>query len=316
MKRKGGFARIVFSDLPIKVICIAAAVILFFFHRINTLTERFFSVPLQVDVPAGLAIASSYPQSVRITLRGAEESIYPILEEDIEASVSLEGHKTPGVFRAPVHISRKATALNVQPLEVSVEPQEITFTLDALMERRVNVIADLRGSPAYGFELSQYSISPQSVVIRGARSSVQTVNALSTDEIDLTGRTGPFTLKVRISPPNPFLKVVGEASVEFKATIQETVLTKRFDEVPVETVDLSPHLALKAPLQAGSVQVKGPQISVEAFKPEQVKLIADCSTLRRPGSYILHVTPAASSEVVVLDWEPKDVTIDVIYSGR
>jgi YbbR domain-containing protein len=316
MNRKGRWARALLSDLPIKVICVAAAVILFFFHRINTLTERFFSVPLKVDVPAGLAIATSYPQSVRITLRGAEEAIYPILEEDIEASVSLEGHKTPGVFRVPIHVDRKGTALNVQPLEVTVEPQEITFTLDSLMERRVNVIADLRGSPAYGFELTQYTISPQSAVIRGARSYIQGVNALSTDEIDLTGRTDSFALRAKISPPNTFIKVVGDATVEFKATIQETILSQRFTEVPMETVDLAPTLTLKTGLGVGSVQVKGPQVFVEAFTPEQVRLVVDCSALRRPGVYVLRVVPAAPAEVSVLDWEPKDVTVDVAAAAR
>lgn len=316
MNRKGRWVRVLLADLPIKVICVAAAVILFFFHRINTLTERFFSVPLKVDVPAGLAIASSYPQSVRITLRGAEESIYPILEEDIEASVSLEGHKTPGVYRATIHVDRKGTALNVQPLEVAVEPQEITFTLDALMERRVNVIADLRGSPAYGYELTQYSISPQSVVVRGAKSYIQNVNALSTDEIDLTGRTDSFSLRVRITPPNTFIKIVGDPTVEFSATIQETVLTKSFADIPVETVDLSPALTLKEPLGAGSVQVKGPLISVEAFKPEQVRLVVDCSGVRRPGIYSLRVVPVAPAEVSVVDWEPKEINVDAAAAAR
>ena len=100
-----GLVRRLMSDLPVKVICLTAAVILFLFHRVNTMTERFFSVPLEVSVPPGLAIASAYPKTVRITLRGTEESISPILEEDIEATADLQAHKSPGVFRSPVRIS-------------------------------------------------------------------------------------------------------------------------------------------------------------------------------------------------------------------
>src|SRR5208283_584422 len=76
------FIRILLADLPVKVICLAAAVILLFFHRVTTLTERFFSVPLNVSTPAGLAVASAFPRTVRITLRGAGDAIFPILEED------------------------------------------------------------------------------------------------------------------------------------------------------------------------------------------------------------------------------------------
>lgn len=63
-------SRILLADLPVKAICLAAAVILLFFHRVTTLTERFFSVPLEVSTPAGLAVASAFPKTVRITLRG------------------------------------------------------------------------------------------------------------------------------------------------------------------------------------------------------------------------------------------------------
>lgn len=46
-----GLLRGLLSDLPVKVICLTAAVILFLFHRVNTMTERFFSVPLSVSTP-------------------------------------------------------------------------------------------------------------------------------------------------------------------------------------------------------------------------------------------------------------------------
>jgi hypothetical protein len=316
MKRRGVFSRRLLADLPAKLICLTAAVILFFFHRVNTMTERFFSVPLQVDVPAGLAVASSYPKSVRITLRGAEEAIYPILEEDIEASVTLEGHKAPGAFREPVRVERKGTAANVEPLEVRVDPQEITFKLDTLMERRVNVIADIRGSPAYGYELAQYSVSPQTVVIRGAKSFVQAVNALSTEEIDLTGRTSPFTMRVKTVLANPLLRVAGDSTVEFRAAIQETVLSKTFDGVEIAGLDLSPHLKLKAQPPQGSIRVRGPQLTVEAFKPDQLRLLADLTAIRRPGAYQLRVRPEAPSTAVILDYEPKEIGIELVPSGK
>ncbi len=316
MKRKGTFTRRLVLDLPAKLICVTAAVILFFFHRVNTLTERFFSVPLQVDVPAGLALASQYPRSVRITLRGAEGAIYPILEEDIEAGVSLKGHKNPGIFRAPVRVIKKGTAFGVDPLEVRVEPQEIAFTLEPLMERRVNVVADLRGSPAYGFELGQYSVSPQSIVIRGAKSFIQAVNALSTEEVDLSGRTASFALRVKVAMPNGLVKAVGDPSVDFKAVIQETVLVKKYESVGIEGLNLSPHLRLKIPVPSGSIQMQGAQLAIEGVKPDQVRLLVDCSAIRRPGRYLLHPRPETPSNIVVLDYAPKELEVELVSSGN
>jgi hypothetical protein len=33
--------------------------------------------------------------------------------------------------------------------------------------------------------------------------------------------------------------------------------------------------------------------------------------LKKPGAYVLRVTPVVPDLVSVLDWEPKDVTVDV-----
>ena len=240
-------ARVLLADLPVKVICLTAAVILLLFHRVTTLTERFFSVPLAVSTPSGLAVASAYPKTVRITLRGAEESIFPILEEDVEANVNLDAHRSAGVYRAEVKVSRKGTAQNIEPLEINVEPQEINFTLEPLTERRVSVVPDLRGSPAYGYELVQSVVSPSNVVIRGAKSRVQGVTALPTEEIDLTGRTSSFASKVKLILPNALVRIAGDASADFRATIQESMVMHQLDSVQVVPMDLSAHLALKAP---------------------------------------------------------------------
>jgi YbbR domain-containing protein len=315
MKHRRLLSRGLFQDMPVKVICLTAAVILFFFHRINTLTERFFSVPLQVEVPAGFAIASAYPKGVRVTLRGAEESIYPILEEDIEADMSLQAHKT-GVFRVPVRVTKKGTALGVEPLEVKVDPQEVTVTLEPLMERKVDVVPDLRGSPAYGFEIAHYTISPQSVMIRGAKSYVQTMNALPTEELDLTGRTEPFVLKAKVLLPNGFVRVVGDASVEFKVEIQETMMAKSFTDIPISALNLSPHMMPNVSIAAGSIQLRGTQIIIEGIKPDQLRLLADFSDVKRTGTYLLRVKPETPSDVTVLDYSPKDVSVELISSGR
>jgi YbbR domain-containing protein len=310
------FFRVLVADLPVKVLCLAAAVILMLFHRVTTLTERFFSVPLEVSTPAGLAVASAYPKTVRITLRGQEESIFPILEEDVEATVSLDSHRNAGVYREEVKVTRKGTAANVEPLQINVDPQGLTFTIEPLVERRVSVIPDLRGSPAYGYELVQSAVTPQNVVIRGARSRVQGVTALSTEAIDLTGRTSSFASRVKLVLPNDLVKVAGDTSADFRATIQEAVASRFFDAAEVTGVDLSSHFSLRLPTAAGSVRVQGAQLVVDGIQPDQVKLLVDCSAVRRAGQYTLATRAEAPSNVTVLDWSPREVTVDVVAAAR
>jgi hypothetical protein len=310
------FSRALFADLPVKVICLTAAVILLLFHRVTTLTERFFSVPLEVSTPSGLAVASTYPKTVKITLRGAEESIFPILEEDVEASVVLDAHRSPGVYRAEVKITRKGTALGVEPLEVNVDPHEIAFTLEPLVERRVPLLPDLRGAPAYGYELVQSAMTPQNIVIRGARSRVQGVTALSTEEIDLTGRTGSFATRVKVLLPNALVRIAGDAAADFRATIQESIVKRHIDGVEIVPSDLSPHLALKTPPPPGGITIQGAQLVVDGVRPDQVRLLLDCAGIHRAGQYAVHSRPEALPNVSVLEWTPRELTVDVGSSGR
>jgi len=315
MRLKKAASRLV-SDLPVKIICLTAAVILLLFHRINMLTERFISVPLHVSVPSGYAIAASYPKSVRVTLRGEEESIFPILEEDIEASVSLEGHKSAGVFRSQVKVAKKGTAVGVEPLEVKVEPQEIVFTLERKVEKTVSLIPDIKGSPAYGFELVQYSLSPQTVAVRGPQSVIQGIRALSTEEIDLTGRAGNFTQKVKVNLPNPLISLAGEPSVEFRGSVQEALVSRQWDGVEIVCIDLPSGFRLKESLPSGSVKVQGSQLSVEGLKPEQVRLILDCSTVRRQGTQTLHPKPEVPDNITVSDFSPRELSVEFVVPGR
>jgi hypothetical protein len=182
------------------------------------------------------------------------------------------------------------------------------------MERRVKLIADLRGSPAYGYDLADYTLTPQTVVIRGAKSLVQAANALSTEVIDLTGRTGPFVLKSAVVLPNPLIRIVGEPMINFEADIKETVQAKRFEPVEVSSSNLSAAFAVKS-LPSGRIQVQGPQLVVEALKSEQLRLVADCSSIHRPGTYTIRLKPETPSNVIVLDFEPKEIAVEAASSS-
>jgi YbbR domain-containing protein len=316
MRSSRDLLRRLLSDLPVKVICLSAAVILFLFNRINSLSDRFVSVPLTVDVPAGFALASAYPRTVRITLRGEEAAINAILEEDLVASISLEDRAAAGVYRTGVKVERRGTALNVEPLEVRVDPPQISFTLEPLLERRVTVAPDIKGMPAYGYELAGYELTPRTALLRGPRSRVQAVGTLLTDEVDLTGRSAPFTLRVRVVVPDVLLALAGDPFVEFKASIQEAVVSRRFEDVTAVLLDAGPGLKPADDLPRGSVQVQGSQLAVEAIQPDQVHLVIEAESVRRLGTWTLATRAEVPSTVTVLDWSPKEITVQFLGPSR
>ncbi|UCF97149.1 MAG: YbbR-like domain-containing protein [Spirochaetaceae bacterium] len=305
----------IFSSWPAKIISLTAAALLFLFYRVNTMDERFVSVPLQVDPPAGLAISKPYPKSARVTLRGKEEAIFSVIEEDIEVYADFGRFQSEGQFRVPVRVVRRGSSLNIEPLDIRVEPAEISVTLEQRVEKTVALEAVIRGSPPAGYDLVQYTIVPDGVQISGPRSIVNSVEAIELEEIDLEGRTEDFTEQVMIVEENSLLDYPRERAVVFRGILREAVIIKTFENVDIISIDLSTDLRLTEPLPKGSIRIQGNQRSIEALLPEKLRLIVDCGEIEKPGPETLYPQPDIPPEFVVLKFEPQQLDVNFILSG-
>ncbi len=305
-----------FANWPAKIISLAGAIVLFLFYRINTFDERFFSIPLQINTPSGLTLAASYPKNVRVTLRGKTESIFTILEEDIRAVVEFKGEVTEGVIRAPVEIKRFGSSLNVEPLEIRVDPTEITFTLERKLEKSLSVVPNIKGQPAHGFELVQYNISPSSVKVTGPYSQLMKIDKLTVEQIDITERREDFSEKVKIILDNPFFETSGVTAIDFHGLIREAVIIKTFRDVDIISIDLAPRFKLASEPPKGSIKLQGKQNAIEELLPNQLRMVADCSEIEDYGDYNLSLQPDIPPGFVVLKYEPTELLFRIIHPSQ
>ena len=210
---------------PVKVLSVAAALILSVFHRMNNLESRFFSAPLGIEANGTLVPASSFTQVIRVSLRGEANSIYPILEDDIETYIDLGKYTNEGLYRIPVQIRRKGSALGVESLEVSVDPIEVSVRLEQKIIRNINVAPVFQGNVAEGYELISQSIVPATVIAEGPRSGIESLYEFNTGTIDLNGRYEDFSAIVNIINNDPLIVIHGNRTVEYNGTIRR--ITRR-----------------------------------------------------------------------------------------
>jgi hypothetical protein len=301
---------------PAKVLSLAAAAVLFFFFRASTLEERDFSVPLRLEIPAGLAVSRPFPRSVRVTLRGRGESVFAILEEDIIVSADLDRFSAEGDFRVPLRVRRTGSALGVEPLDVRVEPAELRLALEKEVVRTVRVEARLKGQPEHGYELAQYSVTPMSVEVTGPRSVVQALQSAGTEEVDITGVREDFSLTVPLLRESSLVHYPRESGVQFRATVRPAQVIQAFQQVDVISVDLPPELRFAEPLPTGSISLQGEQLALEAIPPGQLRLIADCGEVRRPGLYRLPLKPDVPAGFVVVRFEPRELNVTFVAAAK
>ena len=216
---------------PVKVLSVAAALIIFVFYRMNNLESRFFTTPLIIISSETLIPASSFASAVRISLRGEADGIQPILEEDIEAYIDLSKYINEGTYRVPVQIRKKGSSLGVEPLEISVLPIEIPLTLEQRVIKDVSVFPLLHGTVAHGFELTYQSLIPGSVVAEGPRSSFDNHFEFNTEIINLDRRYDDFSIMVNIANENPLISIHGNKMLEFRGFIRRIAREESEEEV-------------------------------------------------------------------------------------
>jgi hypothetical protein len=304
------------ENWPPKVISIALALALLVFHRMSLLEERFFSAPLIVETANSLIPSSAYPGMVRITLRGDANTIYPIMEDDIQAYVDLNRHIEPGTYRAPVQIRKYGTAVRTETLEISVDPMELMISLDERLGKTVALEARFRGVVESGYELSSYALEPSHVAVEGPRSMVADLEKLPTEYIELTGRSEDFTAAARILNDNPLLLVRGSGFVDFHGTVREKQRVESFDDLPISMEGLDDRFAGELEIPRGSVRIEGGQAIFDRADGRALRLYVDCSAIDSPGDFLLPVVVFFPHLFTIIRQDPQQVTVHILRKER
>ncbi len=312
MALKSKLGRRILEDWPAKMIALAVAVVVVLLTDVAGVAERYFSVPLELRLAESVMPGEPYSDRVRISLRGDESEIFRILEDDVVAYADFTEHDTEGLFRAPIQLQKRGTALDVDALEMSVEPINVTVTLEEKLISSVEVVPNLVGFPPPGYELTDYLLSPTQVAIVGPRSRVEGLDSILTEEINLTIRTEDFSEAVRLVKPDNLLNLPGGDVVDFRALITETVLQSQFNGVEITIVDLDPDLRIISPLPLGTIRVQGKQLDLEGIPESRVSIIVDAGNVDGPGRYELPTRPQIPSGILVLGIEPARVVLTVV----
>jgi len=300
-----------FYRWPIKIICVALAIVLYTLFRSNTLGERQITVPLQVLTPEGFVASSEYPNVVNVVLRGDEDDLKGILDEDIEAYINLTLYSEEGEYQIPVELDKKGSALQPEALELRPRPRILTISMEPRTIRSLEIEPRLYGSPSIGYELTQFFVSPSSVTAVGPRSQMAALSTLSTELIDLSGRSEDFSITTRILLPSMQINIPGGQIVEFKGVVDESVIIRTFENREVVVLDLSENLRITNNLSSVSLTVQGNQLLVEDTRTQDMSFYIDASAIQGPGTYSLPLEIDIPPGLAVLNILPRELTVVV-----
>ena len=307
-------ARVV-ENWPAKVLSLALAIVLFIFHRMSILETRFFSTPIILESLNAMMPSSPYPRMIKVSLKGEANSLYSILEDDIEIYVDMKEFDSPGTYKIPVQWRKKGAALSVEPLQVTVDPMEITLSLDHKTSKFVSLAASFTGQVESGYNMTSYSFNPNQVIVEGPVSLMENISELSTESVDLAGRRNSFSVTVSVLNQDPLVVIRGEGTTELSGTISQIIPVRNITNVPITLTGIHDGLTGELEIKAGSIHLEGDnRDAVDRFEPAPDFLSIDCSGISEPGIYILQII-AGTAEGIRFRVEPQEVKIQIDFTG-
>jgi YbbR domain-containing protein len=301
----------IIENWPAKALSVAVALILFVFYRMHTLATRPLTIPLTVQTDSELMPINSYPRTVRIILRGEDDVIKSVSDGDFTAVADFSRYDTNGWYRAPVQIRKEGSAIGVEPLEITVNPLEISVHLDRKITKTVPLVAGFQGRTASGFDLIDYSVSPKEITGTGPLSILETVTEFQTEPVELQGRSVDFNTVVNIINTNHLVSLRGNGTAELRGIIRPGIQVRTFEGLPVIIGGLDPRFDVVPGGITGNVRLEGNQSRLNSFTPQAGFLRVDCSDLTEPGIYILPVLVNLPDGLTLIKHEPEEISLTI-----
>lgn len=273
---------------PAKVLALVVALLLFLFNRFDSLETRVYTVPLRLVTDTALLPAQEFNSRVKVTVRGAQELVSQVTESDLEALVDFSGHQGEGVFNAPIQVNRKGVTAETAALEVSVDPLVLNLHLEQKTVRTVPVRPNFAGQPGRNYELSGFQVLPSVITVEGPRSAVEKVTAVTTEPIELRGKTDSFTLKVRVEPGSGLISFPYGGTVEVQGLMTSSLASLVLEQVVPSAVNLNSGLKLQSPIPVVRVRVRGTSQALQSLAKDDdgtptVVIFADLTAYTVPG---------------------------------
>ncbi len=277
------------ENWPAKAICLVAACFLCIFNQYSSLEQRSVPVSLEVIQDGEMICTTHIPSSVSVTIKTSSENIGQVSPEGIVAKLDLSYFVEEGNFDAPVFVELPANLKVLDPLQVTVIPENIRVRLERNIAKSVKVVSQFVGEPAYGYDVKSVSSEPPYVEIYGPRSLVESLEFLPTEEIVVDERTSNFSETRKIVNLDRLLKIIGESEVSVTAEIDYQQGFKSFEHFPVSISQVAGNLKVDSSYYV-DFSISGSQLNLDEFEPQAYTISANLEQITQAGDYDVPLT--------------------------
>lgn len=278
------FYKIFRRNWPVKLICLVLAIFIYLFYLYVTIQGKTLVVSLDVSSQGITLPAQNIPSHIKVHLEGKPEDIARITEKNITALVNLDYYTEEGKFKVPVDIILAPEIMGIEPLEVTVDKSFLEINVAKKDRKQLPVEAEIQGTPAAGYEITDIAVSPSTIGVSGAKSILDAMVEVSTDEISVDEKRTSFSQNIGIHHESQLISY-DDKTVTVTVTIQPITSSRRFVDQTIYLYGVNPLFEAKADPERITFTLTGNQNQLEAFVPELHTVRMNCSAITKPGTY-------------------------------
>ncbi|WP_034430013.1 CdaR family protein [Caldisalinibacter kiritimatiensis] len=225
------------NNITIKIISIVFAVIMWTYvmSEMNPQIDKEIK-NVKVDIlnlesveQSGLVLMDPKEATIDVKVTGRRNDLVNITNTDIIAQVDVRGY-SEGVNKVPVEVK------GPDELEIiDFTPKQILFKFDQIIQKQLPVTIKTIGKVADSYSLGKFQLSPSSVIVKGPRSWVNSVNTV-TITVDVNELSSDLNTSLPLKPINDKGEEVGTVEVN------PNVVNVNVPILPVKIVSVEPQL--------------------------------------------------------------------------
>lgn len=281
-----------------------------FLWRYASFVESELSVPIAFEnLPDDLIIVGQPPKEVEVLVRGQKLVLAAFLEQKHACTLDL-AQATTGLVTLPIGESNLQFPSGISI--VQMEPTSFTLRIEPKLTKTVPVVVSLTDNTAPGYRVSLTLATPSSVQIVGSEKALDQIDQLATLPVSLKDVSESFKKEIAVDLPNGVsISGAGTSLVTANVNIEENVIVRRFEDVPVEGRNTV--LPVKITPPTIDIDVRGPENTLSNLSVgDDIKAYVDLEGLA-PGIYARSVSIPLNvgTSTTVAGYDPKVFTVTI-----
>ncbi len=278
-----------------KIIALFVTFIIWTFAVNRNQETRSFNVKVNIKTAKEHVLASDAVDTVHVKVSGSVFDFAGIDPEDLALNIDLSNRK-PGKFTRFLDSGMLKMGGNLKV--VKIFPSELVFKTEKKAEKVVAVEPWLEGQPPVGWKLKGYKTVPEKVKISGPQETVEEIDSVSTQRIELGELKSSVNRDVEVSLPSPYMSVAGDKNVKVKIELERDIKIRTFDKVPIVVEGDK-----KAKIDPSHVKVrlKGPKDELEKLESKGFNVYVKDAVGRKNYTVDSYFLKDLSSEIELLD---------------